>query len=829
MEDSLRDLKQSLRVLLINPAFTVAAVAALALGIGANTAVFSLVNTVLLKPLNAPGRDRMVELQLSFRGRSGSGGSAHQFYYRKQQTEIFQDVSALRVELLNLTGSGEPQQVTAARVSAEFFHLFGTPIVRGRAFNSDEDRFGGQHVVVLSYGLWTTRFGRNPGVIGQTISLSGEPYVVVGIIGPRFNSEQFEQPPELYIPFQMDPNSTEGGCYCRVVGSLRPGLSLAMANAQLKLVSENFRRAFPSLGPFQTEFVVEPLRDAMVGDVRPLLMILAGAVIFVLLIACTNVASLLLVRATGREREIAVRSALGASRGRIVRLLLAESVILSLLGGTSGMLIGLAGIRSILRSYPSNPMDAPLNIVNIPRIGEGGTAVALDWRVLAFTFLVSLITGVLFGLIPALQASRTDLSTTLKESGGRSGSGLRQNKTRSLLVIGEIALASILLVGAALLIRSSLALQAVNPGFESHNVLVMQMSLAGGHFEKTSEIDRLVRDGVQSIHSLPGVTAAALSCCLPLETVWQNFFIVDGRPLNGRFHGISGWTFVSPEYFDALRIPVLRGRAFTERDDAAAPGVAIINETMARLEWPNSNPLKDRLLLGRGMRPEYEQDPIRQIIGIVGDVRARGLNREPRPEIYIPTAQLPDGINALNLKLLPVAWIVRTALEPHSLSSGIQEKLRKATGQPVARVRSMEEVAAQSTARAQLNTLLMTIFGCSALLLAAIGIYGIIAYSVQQRTREIGIRLALGAEAHNVRNMVVFQGMRLALIGVVIGIAGAFGLTRLMTSFLFGVKPWDLLVFASVPVLLSAVALFAVWIPARRATHVDPIVALRYE
>jgi predicted permease len=474
-------------------------------------------------------------------------------------------------------------------------------------------------------------------------------------------------------------------------------------------------------------------------------------------------------------------------------------------------------------------MDAPLNIVNIPRIGEGGTAVALDWRVLAFTFLVSLITGVLFGLIPALQASRTDLSTTLKESGGRSGSGMRQNKTRSLLVIGEIALASILLVGAALLIRSSLALQAVNPGFESHNVLVMQMSLAGGHFEKTSEIDRLVRDGVQSIHSLPGVTAAALSCCLPLETVWQNFFIVDGRPLNGRFHGISGWTFVSPEYFDALRIPVLRGRAFTERDDAAAPGVAVINETMARLEWPNSNPLKDRLLLGRGMRPEYEQDPIRQIIGIVGDVRARGLNREPRPEIYIPTAQLPDGINALNLKLLPVAWIVRTALEPHSLSSGIQEQLRKATGQPVARVRSMEEVAAQSTARAQLNTLLMTIFGCSALLLAAIGIYGIIAYSVQQRTQEIGIRLALGAEAHNVRNMVVFQGMRLALIGVVIGIAAAFGLTRLMTTFLFGVKPWDLLVFASVPVLLSAVALFAVWIPARRATRVDPIVALRYE
>ncbi len=829
MEDSLRDIQQSLRALLINRAFTFAALAALALGIGANTAVFSLVNTLLLKPLNVPGADRMVELKLSFRGRSGSGSSAHQFYYRKQQTGIFQDVSALRVELLNLTGSGEPQQVTAARVSTEFFHLFGAPVVSGRAFNSEEDRFGGRHVAVLSYGLWSTRFGRSPDLVGQTISLSGEPYAVVGIIGPRFNSEQFEQPPDLYIPFQMDPNSSEGACYCRVVGSLRPGLSLAMANTRLKLVAENFQREFPSPSPFTIGFVVEPLKDAMVGDVRPLFMILGGAVIFVLLIACTNVASLLLVRATGREREFAVRAALGASRGRLVRLLLTESVILSLSGGALGLLIGLAGIRAILRSYPSNPLQAPLNMVHIPQISEGGSAITLDWRVLAFTFLISLIAGVLFGLIPALQASRTDLGTTLRESGGRSGSGLRQNKTRSLLVIGEMALALILLVGAALLIRSFAALQTVNPGFDSHNVLVMQMSLAGGHFEKTSEIDRLVRDGVQSVHSLPGVTAAAMSCCLPLETVWQNFFIIYGRPLNGRFHGISGWTFVSPEYFDAFRIPVLRGRAFTERDDAAAPGVAIINETMARQEWPKSDPLRDRLLLGRGMRPEYEKDPIRQIVGIVSDVRAVGLNREARPEVYIPTAQLPDGINALNLRLLPVAWIVRTAVEPHSLSSAIQERLRKSTGQPVARVRSMDEVDAQSTARAQLNTLFMSIFGCSALLLAAIGIYGLIAYSVQQRTREIGIRLALGAEANNVRNMVVFQGMRLTLIGVVIGIGASFGFTRLITTLLFGVRPWDPLVFASVPVLMIAVALFAVWVPARRATSVDPIVALRYE
>ncbi len=829
MEDSLRDLKQSLRVLLQSPAFTLAALAALALGIGANTAVFSVVNTVLLSPLNAPDADRMVQFMIDYPTITSPGGSPHQFYFWRQQTAAFQDVSALRLELLNLTGSGEPQQVPAARVSAEFFRLFDASLVNGRVFNVDEDRPGGPHVAVLSYGLWTSRFGRNPGIVGHTLSLSGQLYTVVGILRSEFNSEQFDQPPEVWIPYQMDPNSTDGDCYCRIVARLKPGVTLATANTQLKVLATAYYRQFPSRSGSRFGFSVRPLKDAMVGDVRPLLTILAGAVVFVLLIACTNVASLLLVRASGRQREIAVRAALGAGRRRLIRQLLTESVILSLLGGALGLVIGLAGIRAILRSYPSNPLLAPLNMVNIPRIGQYGSAITLDWRILAFTFLISLITGVLFGLVPALTASRVDLMTTLKESSGRSGTGLRQNRTRSLLVIGEIALALILLIGAALLIRSSIELQAVNPGFDSHNVLIMQMSLAGTRFEKTSEIDRLVRDGVQSIHALPGVTAAAISCCVPLETVWQNFFIIAGRPLNGGFHGISGWTFVSPEYFDVFRIPVLRGRAFTERDDAAAPGVVIINETMARMFWPKGEPLKDRLLLGRGMRPEYDKDPVRQIVGIVGDVRAVGLNKEPRPEIYLPAAQLPDGINALNLRLLPVAWIVRTAVDPHSLRSAIEEQLRKGAGQPVARVRSMDEVTAQSTARAQLNTLLMTIFGCSALLLAAIGIYGLIAYSVQQRTQEIGIRLALGAEASNVRNMVIVQGMRLTVIGVVIGIAASFGFTRLIASFLYGVKPWDPFVFASVPVALGVIALLAVYLPARRATRVDPIVALRYE
>jgi len=357
----------------------------------------------------------------------------------------------------------------------------------------------------------------------------------------------------------------------------------------------------------------------------------------------------------------------------------------------------------------------------------------------------------------------------------------------------------------------------------------MQMSLAGTRFEKTAEIERLVRDGVRQIHTLPGVTAAAASCCIPLETVWQLTFEVAGRPLQGSFHGFAGWTFISPEYFQAFHIPILRGRGFTERDDAGAPGVVIINEAMAHQFWPNGDPLKDRLIIGKAIRPEYNSDAARQVIGIVGDIRDVRLNQNARSAMYVPIAQLPDGINALNLRLLPVAWIVGTAVEPHSLGSLIKEDLRQGTGQPVAHVRSMDEVTSQSTARAQVNTLLMTVFGCAALLLAAIGIYGLMAYSVQQRTQEIGIRLALGAEAGRVRNTIVFQGMRLALIGVGIGLAAASGLTRLIASFLFGVKARDPSIFIAVPLLLSAVALFAVWLPARRATRIDPADALRHE
>lgn len=828
MQDLGRDIKQSLRLLVHSPAFTVAALAALALGIGANTAVFSIANAVLLKPIPAPHADRIVQFMIDYGTLAVPGGSPRQFYFWREQSSVLRDVSALRLELLNLRGRAEPRQLATARVSAGFFQLFGATPSEGRLFTSAEDRPGGARVAVLSHELWISRFGGDRAIVGRTIALSGEPYIVIGILRPAFNSEQFDQRPDVWIPYQMDPASTDGSCYCRVLARLQPGVTLASANAQLHVAAENLRRENPRPTDSKVGFSVVSLRDAMIGDVRPLLWILAGAVGFVLLIACTNVANLALVRASARRRELAVRAALGAGRGRLIRQLLTESVMLSILGGILGLFVGLAGIRAILALYPGNPLLGRLDVIGVfPRIGGDGSA--FDWRVLAFTFALSLSTGLLFGLIPAFQASRLDLTTALKEASGRTGSGFRPNRTRSLLVIAQIALAIVLLVGAALLIRSSLALQDVRPGFDSHNVLVMQMSLAGSHFEKTSDLNRLVLQGVQSIHALPGVSSAAVSCCIPLETVWQNFFIVQGRPLTGRFHGVAGWTFISPEYFDAFRIPILRGRRFTTRDDASSPGVVIINQSMARMFWPHGDPLRDRLLVGRGMRPEYDSDPIRQIVGIVADVRAQGLNVPPRPEMYVPIAQLPDAINALNLRLLPVAWIVRTSVQPHSLSAAIQEQVRKGAGEPVANARSMDEVASESTARTKFNMLLMTIFGCSALLLAAIGIYGLIAYSIQQRTREFGIRVAVGAESSQVRNLVILEGVRLTSIGVAAGMAASFGLTRFMAGLLFGVKPWDPLVFVCVPFLLLLTALFAVWAPARRAARIDPTVALRYE
>ena len=820
MDTLLQDLRYALRTARQNPAFTLAAVAALTLAIGANTAIFSVVNTVLLRPLPYPDPDRLVVFTTTSPQGSGFGASPTKFNTWRRQTAAFQDVSAYRFSVVNLT-EGEPEQVATAHVSADFFRLFGAPVSAGRTFTADEDLPNGGRVVVLSDGFWRRRFGADASMVGRKLSLNGEPHEVVGILGP-FDSETVQTPigpPDLWLPFQIDPNSVMQGNFFVTAGRVKPGVTLAAAKAQLGQAATEFRERFPNALGRQGGFGADPMQEIIVRNVKGSLWVLLGAVTFVLLIACANVANLLLVRATVRRREIAIRAAMGAGRRRITRQLLTESVVLALAGGGLGLLLGMAGIRALLAMNPGN----------IPRIGVNGAGVGVDWRVLTFTLMVSIVTGLVFGLVPAVQSSRIDLNTTIKESSGRSGSGFRQNKARALLVVAEMGLALVLLVGAALFIRTFLALRAVNPGFDAHQVLTMRMSLRGEHFTTTAAVAQLMRDGADRLNALPGVEVAGAACCVPLEGGFGLPIIIEGRPLDGPAHGGGGFAPISPNYFRAFRIPILRGRAFTDQDTGGSPGVAIINNAMAKRFWPNGDPLADRITIGKGLGPRMELAG-RQIVGIAGDVRDGGLNRDPQPIMYVPWAQMPDAHSANLLDITPIAWIVRTRGEPYAMSANIQRELRAASGGlPVAAPRSMDEVVVRSTARSDFNMILLTTFALAALLLAAIGIYGLMAYSIQQRTQEIGIRMALGAGAGAVRNMVVRQGMSVALAGVAIGVASAYGLTRVIASFLFGVTARDPLVFVGVPLLLSGVALVGVWLPARRAAKVDPVVALRVE
>jgi predicted permease len=802
-----------------SPAFSLAAISALTLGIGVNTAIFSVVNAVLLRPVPFPGSDRLVLFMNTSPEGPFSAASPAKFQHWRQQAGVVEDVSAFRFGIVNYTGGEFPEQLRSGQVSTDFFKLFGASTVLGRTFSQDEDRPQGPKVVVLSHQVWRERFDSDPQVLGRTIALSGEPHVVVGVLEPKFSVEEFARTPEVWIPFQLDPNSSDQGHYFRAAGRLKAGITVQQAQARLKLSADEYRTKFPNALRPESSFSVEPLQEAIVSDVRSSLLVLAGAVSFVLLIACANVANLLLVRATGRKREMAIRTAIGGSRARIVRQLLTESVLLSGIGGVLGLVLGVLGIRALLA----------INTAGLPRVGEDGALVGVDWRVLAFTVAISIGTGILFGLIPALQGSQADLTTTLKESSSRSGTGFRQNKARSVLVVVEVALAVVLLIGSALLIRTALALGRVEPGFEASNVLTMRMSLTGPRFLESEGVERLVRDGVERLRNVPGVLAASATCCIPLEGGYGLPFVISGRPLEGPAHGGGGWLTVSPGYFEVFRIPVKRGRSFNDRDTSQAPPVVIINEAMARQFWPKGDPLNDRLVIGRGVMREFATERERQIVGVVGDVRDGGLNNDPQPTMYIPQAQVPDAANALNVRLTPMAWVVRTQGDPHSVSSAVGEELRQASGLPVSNVRTMEEIVSRSTSRERFNMWLMTVFGLSALLLAAIGIYGLMAYSVEQRTQEIGIRLALGAQSAQVKNMVVVQGMRLAIVGLALGLAASAGLTRLLSTFLFGVGRWDPFVFTSVPAVLGAVAFFAVWLPARRASHVDPLTALRYE
>ncbi|HEY2861135.1 MAG TPA: ABC transporter permease [Terracidiphilus sp.] len=818
MAQLLSDIRHSIRMFWKNPAFTLAVLAALALGIGADTAIFSVVNAVLLKPLTYPEPDRIVQfLNTSRNGGEFPGASATKFHVWAEQTGVLQDVAAYDFgpKGLNLTGT-VPEQIHGVRVSEAYFRLFGARTVLGRTFTPQEDMPHGGNVAVISYGFWKRKFGGDPNIVGHTISLSGDPYTILGVVGREFEADPA---PDVWLPFQFPPNSTDQAHYFTAAGRLKPGVTLDQAKAQMKLAYAEFKRRYPESDP-NASFSVKPLKDAIVGDVRKSLLILIGAVSFVLLIACANVANLLMVRAAGRKREFAIRSAMGAGRMRIIRQLLTESILLAIAGGVLGLGLGFAGVRWLVSVRPGD----------IPRIGEDGAGVTIDWRVALFTIGVSILTGIIFGLLPAIGASRPDLAITMNEGGSRSGFGLRQSKARSVLIVSEVGLALVLVIGAGLLIRTFIALRMVKPGFESHNVITMDVALNGPRYEKTAGVAQVIHESRDRIHAIPGVEEVAVSNTLPLDGGFGLPFIIVGRPLTGPSTGGAEWKATSPGYFGALHIPIIRGRDFAVNDVAGAPPVVIINEAFAKANWKKGeDPVGQQLIIGKGVGPEFD-DPARTIIAVVGDVHDGSLDSPADPLMIIPLPQMPDGITALNSKVGPLTWILRTQVEPHQVVPAVTEQLRTASGGfPVAHIRTMDEIVVRSTARQDFNMLLLSIFGFSALMLAAIGIYGLMAYSVAQRVREIGIRMALGADRSRIRGMVVWQGMRLALAGVVLGVGAAFGLTRLLASSLYGVKSWDPTVFVAVPILLTAVALASTWLPAVRASRLDPMQALRID
>jgi putative ABC transport system permease protein len=813
------DIRFAVRSLLKAPAFTVIAILVIAVGIGANTAVFSVINTVLLKPLTYPDPQSLVHLMNTGDQGSFPGANVPKFNIWRQQTGIFHQVAAYDSggAGLNLTGNDQPEQVQGVHVTTDYFSILGAPVIAGRTFTAAEDSPHGGNVAVLSYGLWKRRFGGDRAIVGKNIQLNGQPYQVVGVIGRGFVTDN---PADLWLPFQFELNSQDQAHYFGVIARLKPGVTVPMANAQLKLAADQYRATYPgTLGP-NNSFGVVLWQELMVRDTRSSLYVLLGAVGLVLLIACANVANLLLIRATARKRELATRSALGAGRWHIIRQLLTESLVISLTGGILGLILGFAGVRFLLAINPGS----------IPRIGEDGSAVTVDSHVLLFTLGISVLTGIFFGLVPAITASRKNLAAILNESSNRSGVGFRSGKVRSVLVVSEMALALVLVIGAALLIRTFMNLQAVDPGFDTHNVLTMAMSISGDRFQKSSGVAQVIHDGTERINAVPGVTASAAACCLPLQGGFGLPFNIVGRANgNNPNTGGAGYFPVSWSYFDVFKVPILRGRNFTDRDNGSAPGVVIINEAMARQFWPKGDPLNDRVVIGPGMGPLFAEPP-RQVIGVVGNTRDGGLNQDPGPTMYIPVAQMPDKVTELNSRIAPLWWIVRTRMEPHTLTAAVINAIREATGGlPVAHIRTMDDIVVLTTSRERFNMLLLTIFGGSALLMAAIGIYGLMSYSVQQRTQELGVRMALGAQSGNIRNMVIRQGMLLAAIGLLIGISGAFWLTKFLTGFLFGVKTWDPIAFILTPILLSAVALVAVWLPARKATRVDPMTALRFE
>jgi putative ABC transport system permease protein len=803
----LKDFHYGLRSLIKHPMFTAVCVVTLALGIGANTAIFTVVNAVVLRPLPFQDAERLAMIWTTKDTNQEQSLSFADYNDLKNQTKSFSAVGAASpLWNFTLTGGPEPEPLQGMYVSANMFELLRVSPERGRNFNADEDRIGGPPVAIISHGLWERRFGGEPEIVGKPITLSGVTGTIIGVMPANF--QLLDPAAEVWVPLSQNQfaASARNVRLLSAVGRLADNLKPAAANSELNTIASQWAGQYPDSNSGIGMRVV-PLHQQVTGKFRPALLLLLGAVGLVLLIACANIINLMLVRGASRQKEIAVRAALGAGRTRLLRQLLTESVTLSLIGGGAGVLLGSWGVQALLA----------LNPIALPRYNQ----IRLDLTVLAFTLAASLITGVLFGLAPAWQTLKFDLHTALKEGGRTAIADARQRRLTSLLVVAETAMAMVLLIGAGLLLKSFAHLLEVKPGFVTQNVLTMQLGLPNASYQQPQKRAAFLQQLERNLSAAPEVASVGFVTRLPLQSALNNittFLAIEGRDVPAGERPEIDFRRASTGYFQTMGIPLLRGRLVTEQDITNSTGAVVINEVMAKRFWPGEDPVGKRISTATS---SGQQTQWQTIVGIVGSVRHLGLDVEPRPELYYHTTSNPP--------FGPVV-VIRTTGDPERVISIARAKVRELDRDvPIANVSTMEQLVAQSVAQRRFGMFLVSIFAVLALVLAVIGIYGVVSYSVAQRTNEIGVRMALGASATDVLKLVLKHGMTLALIGVGAGLAGAFAVTRLMVAMLFDVKPTDVATFAIVSVGLILVALLACYVPARRAMKVDPLVALRYE
>ncbi len=819
MEYLLTDLRYGVRMLLKNPGFTLIAVLTLSLGIGANTAIFSVVNGVLLRPLAYYEPERIVTLLSDGR----SPVSPANFLDFRANSQSFVQMAAAEAWGGALTGNDTPEQLSGLRMGEGLFDMLGVPALMGRTLQAEDFQPGKDRVLVLSHKLWQRVFGGAAGIVGKQVRLSGESYTVVGVMPPQFQFPPFwSTRAEMWTPLDLRPRATQrGGNSLRVFARLKPGVMLTQAQAEMEAMNKRLAAAYPEANT-GLNIRVDPLNEKVVGNVRPALLILLVTVGMVLLIACANVACLLLARAAARQKEVAVRAALGASRWRILRQMLTESLVLALCGACGGGLLAVWGVEWLTRLLVGNSTSFS---VRLPRVNE----IQIDATALLFTFTVALLTSLLFGLVPALAASKPDLNQVLKESGRGNTSG--RTRWREMLVVAELALSLVLLIGAGLLMNSFVKLQAIDPGFNQHNLLAATVSLAGATQYVGPARETFYRQLMDQLQTIPGIETASAINHLPLAgDTWGRGLMIEGRPLPPPGQGEGGvFRVARPNYFQAMGVQLQAGREFTDRDTPDAPRVVIINETLARKQWPSANPLGQRITLDD---PRDATQPVRwlTVVGVVKDVKQGSWMEAPSNEFYLPFQQEADFYGGAAGRYTSMTLVMRTSVAPESLAKAVQETVRKLDRNlPVSGVVSMEQVVADTLWQPRFNLQLIGLFAALALVLAAIGLYGVMSYSVTQRTHEVGLRMALGAQRGDVLKLLVGQGMKLALLGVGVGLLTALALTRLMTKLLFGVSATDPLTFGVIAVVLLCVALLACWLPARRATKVDPMIALRCE